>query len=46
MRYKMQIQECRRRMVKIRSRRDSYGVSQYKAVRSEFLKLLERQEIY
>lgn len=46
MKYKLQLQECRRRLKKLRSRRDMIGVNQYNAVRSEYLKLLERQEIY
>lgn len=33
-------------MRKLRSRRDAYGVRKYNEARSEFLKLLERQEIY
>lgn len=43
---KNQIQEYRREMRKFRSRRDAYGVRKYNEARSEFLKLLERQEVY
>lgn len=43
---KNQIQEYRREMRKFRSRRDAYGIRKYNEARSEFLKLLERQEVY
>ncbi|XP_074323748.1 uncharacterized protein LOC141660660 [Apium graveolens] len=44
--YKLQLQECRRLLRKLRSRRDMGGIHQYNEVRSEYLKLLERQEVY
>ncbi|KAL8097541.1 hypothetical protein AgCh_030606 [Apium graveolens] len=33
-------------MIRFRSRRDAYGVRKYNETREEFLKLLERQEVY
>lgn len=40
------IQYYRKEMRKLRSRRDAYGVRKYNEARGEFLKLLERQEVY
>ncbi|WOH11566.1 hypothetical protein DCAR_0831055 [Daucus carota subsp. sativus] len=40
------IKHCRWVMRRFRSRRDSYGVKKYNETRSEFLNLLERQEVY
>ncbi|KAK1354013.1 hypothetical protein POM88_047269 [Heracleum sosnowskyi] len=37
---------CRSDLRKYRSRRDAYGINKYNDVRQEYLKLLERQEIY
>lgn len=41
-----QIKNCRWAMRKFRSRRDVLGVQRYNEARDEFLKLLERQEVY
>lgn len=41
-----QIQQYRREMGKYRSRRDAYGIQKYNEARDEFLKLLEKQEVY
>ncbi|XP_074369753.1 uncharacterized protein LOC141711250 [Apium graveolens] len=43
---RLQIQECINNMKKFRSRRDGYGVTKYNEAREEFLKLLEKQEVY
>ncbi|XP_074326658.1 uncharacterized protein LOC141664599 [Apium graveolens] len=43
---KNKIKNCSWMMRKLRSRRDEYGVQKYNEARDEFLKLLERQEIY
>ncbi|XP_074347583.1 uncharacterized protein LOC141686447 [Apium graveolens] len=43
---KIKIQEYRKEMRKYRSRRDDYGVQNYNEARWEFLKLLEKQEVY
>ncbi|XP_074346272.1 uncharacterized protein LOC141685047 [Apium graveolens] len=40
------IKNCRGIMIRFRSRRDAYGVRKYNETREEFLKLLERQEVY
>lgn len=44
--YKRKIKECMERLRKLHSRRDNYGVNKYNEVRWEFLKLLEKQDIY
>lgn len=44
--YRLQVQECRRLLRNLRSRRDAAGITRYNEVREEYLKLLERQEIY
>lgn len=41
-----EIQYYRKEMRRLRSRRDEYGVSKYNEARWEFLKLLEKQEVY
>lgn len=43
---KYQIQAYRKEMRKMRSRRDEVGIRKYNAARWEFLKLLEKQEVY
>lgn len=40
------IQGYRREMKKFRSRRDKYGIEKYNEARWEFMKLLEKQEVY
>ncbi|XP_074336019.1 uncharacterized protein LOC141673184 [Apium graveolens] len=44
--FKLQLQECRRLLKQLRLRRDRNGVWRYNEVREEYLKLLERQDIY
>lgn len=44
--YKIKIQNCRREIRKLRSRRDIGGIQHYNAVRLEYLRLLDNQEIY
>ncbi|XP_074378458.1 uncharacterized protein LOC141719995 [Apium graveolens] len=43
---KIKIQEFRKVMRKYRSRRDNYGIEKYNKARWEFLKLLEKKEVY
>lgn len=40
------INRCRGDLGKYRSRHDRMGVQKYREVREEFLKLLEKQEVY
>lgn len=44
--FKEKIREYKKRLKHLRSRGDRYGVNQYNEVRENYLKLLERQEIY
>ncbi|XP_074346657.1 uncharacterized protein LOC141685458 [Apium graveolens] len=44
--WRVKIKNCREQLRRFRSRRDQYGVQNYNEAREEFLKLLERQEIY
>lgn len=41
-----QLKACRLQMRKFRSRRDVQGIKEYNSARGEFLKLLEKQEIF
>lgn len=43
---RIKIQQCRKEMRKFRSRRDNYGVFKYNEARDDYLKLLEKQEVY
>ncbi|XP_074346889.1 uncharacterized protein LOC141685699 [Apium graveolens] len=45
-RYKQQVQDCKKSLRKLQSRRDAAVVKQYSEIRNTYLKLLERQEIY
>lgn len=42
----MQIQQYRMAMRKYRPKRNNYGVKQYNKARDEFVKLLEKREVY
>ncbi|KAL8115417.1 hypothetical protein AgCh_022054 [Apium graveolens] len=44
--YKVKLRGCRERLRRLRSRRDMTGTREYNEVRKEYMKLLERQEIY
>lgn len=44
--FKQQLQDCRNLLKKLRSKRDVTGLQQYNEVQGEYLKLLERYEIY
>lgn len=44
--YKFKLQNCRIMLHKLRSMRDVQGVQSYNAIRWEFLKLLDQQEVY
>lgn len=44
--FKVKIGEYKKKLKKLRSRRCEFGIKQYNEVRWEYLKLLEKQEIY
>lgn len=43
---KLRIVNCRKEMQRLRSRRDEVGIRRYGEIRWEFLKLLDKQEVY